>query len=78
MVRLSVLVVEWPEDGPSRFRRHYEYVNPAHVVSVAPGALNRRRVTEVTITMGPRYATIRTLEPVGSVARRLTLTTPST
>ena len=78
MIRLSAVHVEWPDSGPSRFRRHYEYVNPAHVACVAPGMLNRRHVTEVTIVIGAQCRTIRTFESAGSVARRLTLTTPRT
>jgi hypothetical protein len=88
MVRIAVTFVVW-KDKPHPFLpgqttqapercRAYEYINPAHVVSVCPTTIDGRRGTEITITYGPRYTTIKTYEATSSVARRLTLTTPST
>lgn len=86
MVKISAVYCVWVTEKVGNYtaqkpayRRRYEYVNPAHVVHVKPTVADTgRRATEITITMGPRYTTIVTYEPVGSVARRLTLTTPST
>ena len=89
MVRLCTIhSVTINEPGPyghvrqrSEERRLRTYVNPAYVVSIETARIEwikADRVSVVTVTHGPRLATYYTREPAGRLARRLTLTTPST
>ena len=89
MVRICTIhSVTINEPGPyghvrqrSEERRRHTYVNPDYVVSIETARIEwikADRLSVVTVTQGPRLATYYTREPAGRLARRLTLTTPST